>query len=179
MSEAATLALPVAHEFTHPASARSHAAPTTQTFAFATQRWQNGLALGAGGMALLSVGLFLLSQISTTPALVTQLAILGAVGCISGLALLMKSIRDLLGRLIIDETGIAIRPGFAGFAITWNELQRWEVRAEGDRHPEIPSVRFWIQGEPCALFIPNGWLTDANRDQIRHLLHTHAADRSC
>ena len=180
MSEATTLALPVTHEIALHPHAHSHETTSTaaQSFAFAGQRWQSGLAQGASGTGLLGMGLFLLSQIGSTPALVTQLAILGAVCSVGGLALLTKSIGDLFGRLDIDETGIAVRPGLTGYAIAWSELDRWEVKLDSELHSEAHSIRFWTSGSPCALFIPNNWLTHQDRAEIRRTLLGYAADKA-
>ena len=182
MSEAAaTFGLPLVHEITHHASHHAHAhsaVPAELFFAFRSTRWRTGLVLGAGGTALLAVGLFLLSQISETPALTAQLAILGSLGVVGGLAFLTKSVRDLLGRLVINDDGISVRPGFAGFSVPWSELTRWEVKAESDRHPEDPSVRFWIQGTLCPVFIPNGWLSDDARQQLRQELRSRVPSMS-
>lgn len=182
MSEAATLALPVANELAVPqqthTQAHSHeTAATPQSFAFTSQRWKSGLQQGISGTGLLVMGVFLLSQISSTPALVAQLAILGSVCSVGGLALLMKAVGGMFGRLVIDESGIAIRPGFTGFSITWNELARWDVNLDAE-YPEAHCVRFWTPDSPCALFIPNNWLTDHSRAQIRRSLLAHAADKA-
>ena len=179
MSEPATLALPVAHEIANQIHSHSHAETTgVQSFSFAGQCWKVGLSQGASGTGLLVVGVFLLSQIGSTPALVTQLAILGSVCSIGGLALLTKSIGNLFGRLVIDESGIAVRPGITGFSITWSELVRWQVNLDSELHPEAHSIRFWIAGSPCALFLPNGWLTHQDHAQIRRTLLAHAADKA-
>ena len=182
MSEVTTLALPVPNNAAFDGNARSHArshAPTAavQSFAFATQRWQYGLTQAVGGTSLAVMGAFLLTQIGSTPGLTTQLAILGSICAVGGVALLTKAARDLFGRLVIDQNGITLRPGFAGFTISWNELKRWQVQLEGNSHPSSPSIRLWTQVESCPLFIPNSWLSDHDRDQIRHAMYSHAADK--
>lgn len=179
MSEAATLALPVAQEIAAHAAPHSHAeTPIARSFAFATQRWKSGLVQGVGGMGLLGMGVFLLSQIGSTPALVVQLAILGSVCSVGGLALLAKAVSGLFGRLVIDDTGIAVRPGFTGYSIAWSELDRWEVQLDSERHPEAHSIRFWTAGSPCALFIPNSWLSNQDRAHVRRSLMSYAAGKA-
>ena len=123
------------------------------------------------------MGVFLLTQIGSTPGLVTQLAILGSVCSVGGLALLTKSISNLFGRLVIDETGIAVRPGLTGYSIAWNELNRWDVNLDSE-HSEAHSIRFWTTGSPCALFIPNSRLTHHDRAQVRRALLAYAADKA-
>lgn len=179
MSEVATLALPVAHEVTTHSIAHAPAdAAVAQSFTFSAQRWKSGLVQGAGGLGLLGMGAFLLSQISSTPGLAAQLAILGSVCSVGGLAMLLKSIRDFFGRLNIDETGIAVRPGFAGYSVAWSELTRWDVKLDEDQHPEAHSLRFWTTNSPCAMFVPNSWLSDHDRAQVRRALLAHAPDKA-
>ncbi len=180
MSDAASIALPVPHDNalhadTHAHSHESAAAP--QSFAFVSQRLKSGVTQGLSGTGLLAMGAFLLSQISSTPALVSQLAILGAACSIGGLALLTKAIGDLFGKLVIDESGIAIRPAFTGYSIAWNELTQWDVNLDAD-FPEAHSIRFWTPSSPCALSIPNSWLNHHDRTQIRRCLLSHAADKA-
>ena len=179
MSEATTLALPVAHEIAHHARHHAHATlPAELSIAFRSARWRVGLGFGAGGTVMLAVGAFLLSQIAATPALTAQLAILGSLGIVGGLALLTKSVRDLFGRLVINDDGIAVRPVFAGFSISWNELTNWEVKVDRNQHPDVPAIRFWTQGTLCPLFVSNGWLNDEARDHIRHALWTRASNKN-
>lgn len=179
MSETATLALPVAHEIANQIHSHSHAETTgVQSFAFARQCWRSGLSQGASGTGLLVMGVFLLSQIGLTPALVTQLAILGSVCSVGGLALLTRSIGNLFGRMVIDEAGIAVRPGITGFSITCSELVCWDVNLNSEVHPEAHSIRFWTAGSPCALFMPNSWLPHQDHVQIHRTLLAHAADKA-
>ena len=180
MSDAATIALPVAQENALQADVHAHhheSAATPQSFAFVSQRWKSGLTQGASGTGLFAMGAFLLSQISSTPALVSQLAILGAACSIGGPALLTKAVGDLFGKLVIDESGIAIHPAFTGYSIAWSELSQWDVNLDAD-FPEAHSVRFWTPSSPCALSIPNSWLNHHDRTQIRRCLLSHAAAKA-
>lgn len=179
MSEAATLALPVAHDATLHAGSHSHATDTrvAQSFAFAAQRRKSGLMHAASGTGLLAMGVFLLTQIGSTPGLVVQLAILGAVCSVGGLALLTKSISDLFGRLVIDETGISVRPSLTGYSIAWNELSRWDVNLDAES-PEAQCVRFWTADSPCAMFLSNSSLSYHDRTEIRRALLAHASDKA-
>lgn len=123
------------------------------------------------------VGAFLLSQIPTTAALTSQLAILGSLGLIGGASFWAYSFRDLFGRITIDDQGISARPNLMGFSIPWDELVRWEMKDDGLRHADAPSIQFWIQGEPCPMFIPNGWLNDAGREHLRQALWCRATSK--
>ncbi len=151
--------------------------PHGQSFGFGSQCARNGRTSAAIGAILLATGLFLISQIGSTPALVLQLAILGAGCTVGGLGLIMRSIRDLFGRLVIDEVGIAIRPSIVGYSISWNELSHWEVRTGMDRYPDANSILLWTGDIPCAMFVPNNWLSDHERVQIARSLRNFAADK--
>ena len=96
---------------------------------------------------------------------------------IGGLALLTKAVGDLFGKLVIDESGIAIHPAFTGYSIAWSELSQWDVNLDAD-FPEAHSVRFWTPSSPCALSIPNSWLNHHDRTQIRRCLLSHAAAKA-
>ena len=175
MSEASSPALSMTHETAGQVGYAEM--PLAQTFAFSAQRRKTGLAQGLGGAALLAVGAFLLTQITATPGLAVQLAILGSVCAVGGLGFLVRSMGDLYGRLVIDESGIAIRPSITGYSIRWNELDRWEVKFDSAQYPEANSVLFWTPDAPCALFIPNSSLTHQNRVDLRQILQTYAADK--
>ena len=174
MSDAATMTLPVSHELPHPAHATL---PAELSIPIRAARLKNGLAFAAGGASIIGVGGFLLSQISSTPALASQIAILGSVGIVGGLAMLTRSVRDLLGRFVIDDNGIKVSPLFAGFSISWSELTRWEVTEEFGQHPEAPGVLFWTEGSPCPQYIPNNWLSSAAREEIRTALWSRASGK--
>jgi hypothetical protein len=148
-----------------------------KTFAFSAQRRKSGLVQGAGGVALLAVGIFLLTQITATPGLAVQLAILGALCTIGGLGFMVRSLGDTFGRLVVDEAGIAIRPSITGYSIRWSELDRWEVKLDSEKYPEANSVLFWTQDTPCALFLTNSSLTQQDRVDLRQILQTYAADK--
>lgn len=176
-------------EFTHRAdwavhgeSSRSYRGCGTDsgvamTFSFFAQRRRSGVTQGWAAVTLLAVGSFLFSQIGTTHLLTVQLAILGSFCVVGGLGFAILSIRDLFGRLVIDESGIAVRPGIVGETIRWNELAGWEVKPDSIRYPEACSVLIWTQDDPCALFVPNNWLTGQDRLELRRMLQTYAPEK--
>ena len=149
-----------------------------QSFTFVTQRWKRGLAVGAGAVAQLGLGLFLLSQIEATPGLRSQLAVLGSVFCICGAAFLVSAIRDLFGRLVVDDTGVSISPSIAGFNITWDQIERCEVKEIHSQHAESPYILFWIKGSVTPLYIPYGWLSGRDRHQIQQVLQARVPSRA-
>jgi len=150
---------------------------TAKTFSFFGQRRRSGVTQGWAGVSLLVTGSFLLSQVATTHAVTVQVAILGSICVVSGLGFLALCVRDLFGRLIIDESGITIRPTMVGESIGWNEVAGWEVRPDSSRYPEACTVLIWTQDDPCALFIPNNWLTGQDRIELRRMLQTYAPEK--
>lgn len=150
---------------------------TARTFSFIEQRRGSGVTQGWAAVTLLTVGSFLFSQIGTTHLLAVQLAILGSFCVVGGLGFAILSIRDLFGRLVIDESGIAVRPGIVGETIRWNELAGWEVKPVSIRYPDACTVLIWTQDDPCALFVPNNWLTSQDRLELRRMLQTYAPEK--
>lgn len=175
MPDSASPALSIARDHSH--SRACSDTPHGQSFGFGSQCARSGRTSAALGVVLGTTGLFLISQIGSTPALVLQLAILGAGCTVGGLSLIMRSIRDLFGRLVIDEVGISIRPSIVGYSISWNELSHWEVRTGMDRYPDANSILLWTGDTPCAMFIPNNWLSDQERVQIARSLRNFAGEK--
>jgi hypothetical protein len=171
MSNEAVLGLSITQPVTH--RERGHHSPHgEQSFTFVSQRWRRGLAIGSGALAQFALGTFLLSEIHATPGLRSQLAVVGSVLLICGAACMVSAIRDLFGRLVIDDHGIAIRPNFTGFSIPWDKIQRCEVKDIHSRHSDSPYILIWSKGSDTPLYIPYGWLSDQDRHQIQAVLHT-------
>ncbi|MFO1096313.1 MAG: hypothetical protein U0992_23865 [Planctomycetaceae bacterium] len=138
-------------------------------FAFVRQRWQNGIltVVGAGLMGV--SGGFLLSQISATPGLKVQLAILGALLLIGALVMLRKAGTDLFGSIHVDRDGIHMRPTLAGFSVPWNRINRWEV-CEDAQATYLPCLKVWVDGEEHPRSVPNGFLSHQDLHRLRKLL---------
>ncbi len=178
MSDVASHGASAVHEvYSRSADSCETESGTARTFSFFGQRRRSGVTQGWAGVTLLAVGAFLFSQIGTTHLLAVQLAILGSVCIVGGLGFAILSIRDLFGRLVIDESGIAVRPGIIGETIRWNELAGWEVKPDSSRYPEACTVLIWTQEDPCALFVPNNWLTGQDRLELRRMLQTYAPEK--
>lgn len=140
------------------------------SWSFAAQRWRNGLVVGVGAVLQLSLALFLLSQIRTSPGLRTQLAALVFIFCISGATCLISSIRDLCGRLVVDDAGIAVHPVIAGFSMTWDDIIRCEVLEAQSSHADSAFLQLWMQGADSPWSVPCGWLSQADRVEIQRAL---------
>lgn len=144
-----------------------HAEP--HAFAFARQRWQNGMTTVIGASIMAISGGFLLSQIPATPGLKVQLAILGAILLIGALAMIRKAATDLLGSIQVDRDGIHMRPVIAGFSAPWSRVSRWEV-CEDAQATYLPCLKVWVEGQEHPHSVPNGFLNDHDLHRLRKLL---------
>lgn len=144
------------------------------SFPFATRRWLAGFRRVAGAIIVGGTGSFLLMQISSTPGLVIQLAILGMLLIACAIFLLAGAVHDLFGRFIVDGRGVHQRPAFAGFSIGWEELQKWEVREDLPEISALPVIRLWGPQASGSYVVQSGLLSEADRHEIRRLLQLRA-----
>ena len=148
------------------------------SWSFAAQRWRHGLAVGAGAVLQLALALFLLSQIKTSPGLKTQLAAMGFIFCFCGATCLVSSIRDLFGRLVVDDKGISVHPSIAGFSMTWEQIIRCEVKDAQSNCADSPFILLWGLGSDDLWCVPGGWLSHANRVQVQRVLEDGVLGRT-
>ena len=146
-------------------------------FSYTANCRTKGLTLAALTAGLLVTGLFLLSQISTTPAVAVQLCAVGLMLTAGGAVAMHQSAQRLLGALAINDFGIHQSPGIAGFSIPWNRLSRWEVREHAVPSLGLPVVRFWAQGDPTGFTIPADSLTHGELRTLRRILRHYAPER--
>lgn len=177
MSPDAPLSLSISVPTTYRDRHHSFVGPDELTWSFAAQRWRNGLTVGFGAVLQLSLALFLLSQISTSPGLKSQLSAMVFIFCVSGATCLIASIRDLFGRLVVDDKGISVYPGIAGFSLTWEQVVRCEVLATQCSHEDSAFIQLWTRGSDCQWCVPCGWLSQADRVEIQHALESRVRGR--
>lgn len=177
MSPDAPLSLSISVPTTYRDRHHSFVGPDVLTWSFAAQRWRNGLTVGFGAVLQLSLALFLLSQISTSPGLKSQLSAMVFIFCVSGATCLIASIRDLFGRLVVDDKGISVHPGIAGFSLTWEQVVRCEVLAAQSGHADAAFLQLWIDGSDSPWSVPCGWLSQADRVEIQHALESRVRGR--
>jgi hypothetical protein len=94
---------------------------------FASQRLMAGLRALTGSFLGIGVGIYLATEATTAHPLQMKVAFVAAVYCLLGLALVPLTIRELFGRLSVDSFGIRVSAGLFGFAIPWDELDRWSI----------------------------------------------------
>lgn len=185
MSDAAEFALPLsasnpqysAHAQPFEAEYPTQSINDAHAFPYSTRRWLSGARRASLSLVSLSVGAALLLQITRTPALAVQVAMLGTLLTLGGLVWGVQSIQDFLGQLVIDGRGIHQLPAFVGFSIPWEDLQRWEVRDDVPDSLAIPSIRFWCPQQPTSLSVANSRLSEEDRQAIRRLLQLRAPHR--
>lgn len=169
MSNEATFALPISQPVVLRESTHT-SAWAEQSFTFVSQRWQRGVTVGAGALVQLALGLFLLAEIQSTPGLKSQLALLGSILVVTGVACLVSASRDLFGRLVINNDGISVQPFVAGFSIPWEKIVRCQVKDLHSRHAESPYILLWTRDSACPVYIPYGWLSTHDRHQVQQVL---------
>lgn len=143
----------------------------THSFHFASERWLTGIGNLIQGGLMMATGIFLISQMSSTPKLSVQLGIVGALLAIAGLGFASKSIGDLFGNLSIGKQGISGRVGFSRFSIPLGEVSRWAVNEESIKIPELPCLQIWTASSKSPFEIPGGTLSKKDHYKVRHLLY--------
>jgi hypothetical protein len=147
------------------------------SFWFGRGRWLAGISMCVQGSVLLGAGVFLLTQISSTPNLVVQVALVGGLLTIGGIALLFRSLGDFRVGLKVDSTGLRARLGWSGFTVPWSRVERWSVSDRKRRLSELPGITIWGAGSQRLFTIPDGYLDDKNRREIRHVFRALAYEK--
>lgn len=122
-----------------------------------------------GAAVAIGLGVFLFTQISSTPNLKLQIAGVAIFCCGLGLYLLPDALRSLFGKLRIDARGVRVTPGLFGFFIPWNELTHWEVDRVTFRFRSPKSRRTFTTSHQV--------LGVEQRDELREVLRECAAER--
>ena len=177
MSDQAGYAIPV-----HNTAGTIDRSPDTQpvditvphSFWLGKQQWQTGVGRCVQASVMLGAGIFLLSQISSTPNLTVQMATVGGVFTLGGIAMLYYSLGDFCARLSIDDRGLKARLGWSGFSTEWSNVESWSVSDHKLALPELPAVKVWVSGSQKPLAIPGGHLDDKCRREIRRVFRALA-----
>lgn len=117
-------------------------------------------------------GVFLLTQVSQTPSLIFQIAIVGALLTVGGVVFFAQAARDLLGGLTIDAAGITSRRGlFFPRTISWSNLTRWSVNERAAKTAAFPSIQFWTgESDAPQVAIFGACLSEKDHRLVRQLL---------
>ncbi len=139
------------------------------TFWLGRRMWATCAGLVVQSALLLGAGVFLLTQISSTPNLLVQIALTGSLLAIGGLAMLAHAASAFLTRLTIDRYGLRARVGWSTFATPWTNVVRWSVGTRKRSINELPGIRWWVVGSDSPMTIPDGYLDEHSRPRILRL----------
>ena len=180
MSDAAslTVSLPRARQFSGDNAASAHVAPidvtATYRFPFARQRWLVGVGVVVQATLMMIAGGFLLTQVSSTPNLAIQIAIVGTLLAAGGLAILTRAWSDFLGGLTIDRDGLRASLGWSSFKIFWSDVARWRVSETAAKIVDLSSIEIWSATSQFPRVVPGGRLSVKDHHRIRQLLYAFA-----
>lgn len=83
---------------------------------------------------------------------------------------LRTAIRNLVGTLIVDDSGIRLKPRFCGIHLWWSEVSMW--CQEGERRATV--FRFWKSGSNTPVTLPAKWLKPPDRERLTQALWNFA-----
>ncbi|MBL9090287.1 MAG: hypothetical protein JNL96_03630 [Planctomycetaceae bacterium] len=133
-------------------------------------RYKHALAKIVIGAITGGLGAFLIVEIPKTPDLTTNLAIIGAIGLATTLALWMLAARELFGRLKVDGRGVAMLPAWSGYSIPWAEVTSWQMTGEDDVPSEYQQLKLWRSEEAFPAVVDIGWMTADSRGTLRKII---------
>lgn len=149
---------------------------TSAVFRMAKSRSGAGFMKLATGAASAALGAFLLAEVPKTPGLALNLGIIGGIGIVAAAVLTLLALRDLTGRLAVNENGISLSPGWAGFNLTWKQVSSWQTTDEDELPPQMQQLKLWRRGEVTPIVVDTGWLSVESRGTLRKILHQVAGD---
>lgn len=173
MFDSADVALPLSDQ----ATATEHATRVVDVgavhyFWFGRRLWMAGLGICVQATLLIVAGVFLLTQISSTPNLAVQIAITGGLLTLGGIAMLYRALGDFLAGLRIDRKGIRVQVGWRRSFLPWSKIERWNV---DDPHiPQLPAIVFWVVNKRQPVVVSGVQADAASRQQIREVLRAFA-----
>lgn len=144
------------------------------SFPFAGQRWFTGAGIAVQGLLMAGTGGFLLSQIPGTPNLAVQIAILGSLLIVCGVAFLARSLSDFFGYVRIDQESMRVRYGLVGYNIPWSRVKQWQVNETGAKSSLIGNVVLELSEPDAKRSILGGHLSLDAQHRVRRLLHAFA-----
>lgn len=146
----------------------------THRFFFVRRRWLTGAGKLVHASLMLATGIFLMSQASSTPNLVLQIAIVGTLLTIGGVIVLAYAWSDFVGRLTVDQRGIRATLGWSGFTVDWPNVASWKINDEAAKIPDLYSVEIWTAESRFPLTVDGGRLSAADHHRLRLLFLSFA-----
>jgi hypothetical protein len=141
-------------------------------FWFGRRLWLSGLGLCVQASLLLVSGVFLLTQMSSTPNLVVQIALTGALLTLCGIAMLWRAASDFMAGLRIDRKGVRVHLGWTRFFVPWQNIERWSVNQP--RIPELPAVTLWLNNKKQPVVVTGAQADESVRHEIQEVLRAFA-----
>ena len=138
-------------------------------FLFLKQRWLTGAGKLAQAGLMLTTGVFLMSQASSTPGLVLQIAIVGTLLAIAGVAILAHAWSDFVGALTIDQHELRARLGWSKFAVQWPAVTSWQINDDSANLADLTSVEICTVGSRLPLTLPGGRFNVQDLHRMRRL----------
>ena len=145
-------------------------------FRFLSQRWFAGVSSLTKGLLMLLVGIFLFSQIPSTPNLVVQMMIIATLLTVCGLVFSWLAWREFSGSFTIDQQGFQARFGLNSFSGNWSQVTNWDVSDSG-HSADLPAVQIWTDKDDTLHSIPGGFIPPAEQLHVRQLLRSFAPPR--
>jgi hypothetical protein len=146
----------------------------TYRFPFARQRWLVGVGVVVQGTLMMITGGFLLTQVSSTPNLAIQIAIVGTLLAGGGLAILTRAWSDFLGGLTIDRDGLRASLGWSSFTMPWADVARWRVSETAANIVDLSSIEIWTAKSKFPRVVPGGRLSVTDHHRLRQLFYAFA-----
>lgn len=179
MSESAGLYLPMSQGPAKSKAGLSREIDVTaeHCFSFARRRW----AIGAGKIIqsglMIASGVFLLTQIRSTPNLAIQIAIVGGLIAIGGAAIAVRSLRDFFGGVSISPAGVNVRFAIERYSLPWDQVEKWQVNELAADVAEMPAISFWTKRDVVRKTVPGCHLTVEDYRHVRQVLAAMAPER--
>lgn len=96
--------------------------------------------------------------------------VLGVACCGGSLYSARTAIRNLVGSLTVDDSGIRLDPRFCGIRLWWSDISMW--CQEGERRAAV--YRFWKSGFNTPVTLPAKWLQQPDRERLTQALQDFA-----
>ena len=132
----------------------------------------------AWGLLSGMLGGFLLAQIPDTPGLALNIAVIGGLGIIGALVFFVMSVRELTSRLCIDRTGIAWLPAWAGFRMTWDDIESWEMTDELGLPTNVQQLKLFRYDSKFPTLVDTSWMSIGSRSTLRRVLCEVAREKN-
>jgi hypothetical protein len=173
MSDSPGFALPMPERFAE-IPARAVDSNAVHYYWFGRRLWLTGLGRCVQALLLLVAGIFLLTQITSTPNLVVQIALTGGLMTLGGIALLYRALGDFFGGLKVDFKNVRVRTGWKSCSFPWSRVDRWSVIDHKPRLAMMPGIAFWLTDRKEPITIAAGDLDEQSRRDIHELFRTIA-----